>query len=202
MNIRISPLILAGLAVSLLAASCSKSPNGSMMKKEVAPAMQETVVAEPPMKPADSSMTTDKVMAMEKEDAEKDKAMMASGTTGDAMMKKDEMMKKDAMMSTGTYKEYSAETLAVEQAMGHKVVLFFHAKWCPTCKAADANFNANLGKIPAGVTLLKTDYDTEKALKTKYGVTYQHTFVQVDKNGSKVTVWNGGDIDTLIANLK
>jgi hypothetical protein len=49
---------------------------------------------------------------------------------------------------------------------------------------------------------LKTDYDSNNELKKKYGVTYQHTFVQIDSNGNMITKWNGGDIDTLKQNLK
>lgn len=50
--------------------------------------------------------------------------------------------------------------------------------------------------------LFKTDYDTEKALKQKYGITYQHTFVYVDKDGKQIKKWNGGAIDALIANTQ
>ena len=83
-----------------------------------------------------------------------------------------------------------------------KRVLFFHANWCPTCKAADADFNSNLSEIPGGVVVIKTDYDNEDELKEKYGITYQHTFVQVDENGDEVTKWNGGGTAELIANVK
>ena len=44
---------------------------------------------------------------------------------------------------------------------------------------------------------MKVDYDSasgaksqEIALKPKYGVTYQHTLVQVDANGNQVKKWN------------
>jgi hypothetical protein len=52
------------------------------------------------------------------------------------------------------------------------------------------------------VTVLKIDYDSNTQLKQKYGVTYQHTFVQIDNNESLVTKWNGGDIDNLIKYLQ
>lgn len=102
----------------------------------------------------------------------------------------------------GTYTTYSENQLKTANERGDKVVLFFHAPWCPFCKTADAAFLANLDKIPSGVTLLKTDYDTETELKKKYIVTYQHTFVQVDSSGNLVTKWNGGDIDNLIKYIK
>jgi len=103
--------------------------------------------------------------------------------------------------SVGIYIDYSAQSLATAQAEGKKPVLFFWAAWCPYCKAANEEFNANLGNIPSDVVLLKINYDTESALKTKYGITYQHTFVQVDANGNQVTKWSGGGINELINNV-
>ena len=77
------------------------------------------------------------------------------------------------------------------------VVLFFHASWCPTCKSADSAISG--GTLPEGLTVLKVDYDSETELKKKYGVTYQHTFVQVDKDGNQLKKWTGsrsiGDIE-------
>ena len=36
----------------------------------------------------------------------------------------------------------------------------------------------------------------------KYGITYQHTFVQIDAEGKEITKWNGGKIDELLTNIK
>lgn len=95
-----------------------------------------------------------------------------------------------------------------EQAANTRRVLFFYASWCPTCRPADASFSANQEKIPSDMTLIRVNYndpDTdsdEKALAKKYTVTYQHTFVQIDNNGDKVAVWNGGQMAELLANSK
>lgn len=102
--------------------------------------------------------------------------------------------------AAGRYEEYSKA--AFDGAAGKIRVLFFHAAWCPFCRTADANFRKNVNAIPENVTVFKTDYDTEKALKNKYGITYQHTFVQVDAEGNAVSKWSGGDIDNLVRNLK
>lgn len=128
----------------------------------------------------------------------------------DAMMKKDDaikgedaMMKKDdsaMMQKAGTYTAYSASALATAQS--GKTVLFFAASWCPTCRTADADIVANVATIPSGVTILKADYDKEVALKQKYGVTTQHTFVEVDKNGALVQKWNGGNLAGIVAKVK
>lgn len=98
----------------------------------------------------------------------------------------------------GRYVEYSKETF--DKSANKKRVYFFHAKWCPTCKIANEEFIQNMDKIPNDVSLLKTDYDTEKELKTQYGITYQHTFVFVDSEGKEIRKWNGGGITELISN--
>lgn len=150
---------------------------------------------------------------MEKQKMEQEKMMMENDSMmqpTDAMMQGDEqkMMKNDSdtMMQEDkmllNYIDYSSTTLAKASENNGKPVLFFKASWCPTCQAADKAFLGNLDKIPAGVTVLKVDYDTEKDLKAKYGITYQHTFVQVDANGNELAKWNGGDIENLITNLK
>jgi thiol-disulfide isomerase/thioredoxin len=111
-------------------------------------------------------------------------------------------IKENVAAKPGEYLDYSPETLQTELAEDHKVVLFFHAPWCPFCKAANAAFKAKLDQIPSNVVVLKTDYDSNSALKQKYGVTYQHTFVQIDKNGNLISKWNGGDVDNLKKYLK
>lgn len=107
----------------------------------------------------------------------------------DTATQNDTMMQADTMAKPGAYEVYSADKLA--KANDGTVVLFFRASWCPTCKAADADIRAHLGVIPANVTILDVDYDTHADLKKKYGVTYQHTFVQVDAQGNALKKWSG-----------
>ncbi len=71
------------------------------------------------------------------------------------------------------------------------IVLFFNASWCSTCKEARDNFEAEAGAIPAGLTIVKVDFDDSDELRQKYGVTIQHTFVQVDADGNELAKWNG-----------
>jgi len=94
------------------------------------------------------------------------------------------------------------ETEALAAAQTGKVVLFFHAAWCPTCKSAHENIINNLNKIPENVTIFKLDYDTEKELKKKYEVTYQHTFVQIDANGEAIHMWSGGELDMILEQIE
>lgn len=87
-------------------------------------------------------------------------------------------------------------------------VLFFYANWCPICKQADESFAQNVSKIPSDVTLIRVNYNdtdtdkTEKELAAKYGIVYQHTFVQINASGNEVAKWNGGQIDDLLSNVK
>ena len=87
------------------------------------------------------------------------------------------------------------------QAEGKKRILFFHATWCPTCKQANQDIETNLSQIPEDVVIFKTDYDTETQLKSKYGITYQHTFVLVDDQGNPLKKWNGGGVDKILENI-
>lgn len=129
----------------------------------------------------------------------------------DAMMKKDDAaLSDDKMMddklSGLSYVDYSKS--ALNKASGNRRVLFFFASWCPTCKPADASFKENMSKIPEDVTLIRVNYNDpetdqeEKDLAKKYGITYQHTFVQIDSTGKEVTKWNGGQINELLSNIK
>ncbi len=108
----------------------------------------------------------------------------------ETMTEDSNMMKKDEVVAKGTYESYSSQKIARAE-MGD-VVIFFHASWCPSCRALNSDIEANLNSIPVNVSILKADYDKENELKKKYGVTSQHTLVQVDKDGNLIKKWSGG----------
>jgi thioredoxin 1 len=91
---------------------------------------------------------------------------------------------------SGTYQTYSSEKISLAQ--NSKVVLFFHASWCPTCRGLSKNIEENITLIPKNVNILKVDYDKELTLKQKYGITTQHTLVLVNENGDLIKKWSGG----------
>lgn len=93
------------------------------------------------------------------------------------------------------YQDYSIQSF--QQSSTNKRVYFFYAKWCPTCKTAHSEFTNQSSQIPDDVIIFRTDYDTETELKKKYGITYQHTFVQVDDQGNELSKWNGGGLREL-----
>ena len=117
----------------------------------------------------------------------------------------DSMMKKDGM-AEDRYVEYSKT--AFENASQGRRVLFFYASWCPTCIPADKSISDNMKSLPADMTVIRVNYNDpetdqeEKDLAKLYGITYQHTFVQIDEMGKEVTKWNGGMVEELLKNSK
>lgn len=97
------------------------------------------------------------------------------------------------------YADYTPELFG--QLQDQRRVLFFKANWCSTCTEADEDISQHTSQLPADVTILKVNFDTEKELRTKYGVTSQHTFVVVDGQGNLVNIWNGGGIEELVEKL-
>ena len=82
----------------------------------------------------------------------------------------------------GAYVEYSDG--AIQATPGPKA-LFFHANWCPQCRALDEDLKAR--GAPDGVTVFKVDYDSRTDLRQKYGVTLQTTVVFVDDEGELIS---------------
>lgn len=173
----------------------TNSKNDAMMAKEK---MEQQAME-------DQKMVDEKMMMEKKAMEEKDAMMKADATKTDSIMKKDEtsmMKKEDSMMKTGSYEAYSAEKVMMASST-HDVVLFFKASWCPTCIAVDKDIKANLGKIPSDLAILDVNYDNSSDLKKKYGVTYQHTFVQVDKDGNMIKKWSGSpNLSALVSQVK
>jgi thiol-disulfide isomerase/thioredoxin len=80
-----------------------------------------------------------------------------------------------------------------------RVVLFFHAKWCPDCRRTEDNLTSDPASIPKDLTVVQVDFDTQDALRSRYGVTQQWTFVSVDSEGAELKKWTGTDTGAEIA---
>lgn len=107
----------------------------------------------------------------------------------------------DAPVSSqpGRFIDYSEAEL--NQASGRKL-LFFHAPWCPQCRALEADIN-NKG-VPNDMTIFKVDYDTSQDLRQKYDVTIQTTIVEVDSNGNiinKIVAYDEPTLAFVLNNL-
>ena len=87
-----------------------------------------------------------------------------------------------------TLAEYEEDKAAYDAG---DVVLFFNASWCSTCKIARDNLTADPAAIPEDLTIVTVDFDEATELKQRYGVTLQHTFVQIDAEGTELAKWSG-----------
>jgi thiol-disulfide isomerase/thioredoxin len=99
--------------------------------------------------------------------------------------------------SAGAYVDYSTDVIA--ETAGDKV-LFFHAPWCPNCRELESDIETS--GVPAGLTIIKVDYDSEVALRQKYGVTLQTTVVYVDDDGDKLSsavLYDDPSLEALVA---
>lgn len=148
----------------------------------------------------------------------KDDAMMSTSATSSAMstsseapetsaamdkdakdgMKKDSM-EKDSMNKGGEFVTYEQYMEHSDAAMHHdgRTVLFFDASWCPDCQKLKNALSSDHDVIPADVTVVDVDYDSHNDLRKQYGVTMQHTFVEVDAQGNKVSSWSITDPSAL-----
>ena len=157
-------------------------------------------------KSEDAKMAQEKTAMMEKEGTGTETPEQEAMEQKNAMMEKTDDTKMMDNSVSSRYLPY--EKTVYDNALGKRRVLYFYATWCPSCKVANEDFTANPDKIPEDVVVLRVNYndpDTnqeEKDLAKKYGITYQHTFVQVDSAGKELTKWNGGETDELITNIK
>ncbi|MGH0053895.1 MAG: TlpA family protein disulfide reductase [Sphaerochaetaceae bacterium] len=130
--------------------------------------------------------------------------LIAKGQSEEVQEVENSMM----MMSNTTNSDNELQTFIrykdLEQVMmlaeEKPTVLFFNATWCPECRTAREDFTAHHDLL-RDVHIILVDYDNSDDLQVKYGVTYQHTFVQIDKNGKALTKWNGGATEELLAHV-
>ncbi len=104
---------------------------------------------------------------------------------------------KPAAQSENTPGEYiDYKSGIIDETNGTKI-LFFHAPWCPQCRDLESDIKSS--GIPDGVTIIKVDYDTNQALRQKYGVTLQTTVVLVDDEGKAIKKFVAYDDPSLSA---
>lgn len=102
----------------------------------------------------------------------------------------------------GQYITYGTYETSAAEFSDTNVVLFFNAAWCSTCQVARENFEASLDQIPTDLTIVVVDFDTATEVRKKYGVTVQHTFVQIDPAGEAVGKWSGStSIEQIVAQV-
>ncbi len=92
-------------------------------------------------------------------------------------------------MSTGGFIDYADYAQNPQAHAEGDVVLFFNATWCPTCQEATKNLEQ--ADFPGELTVVSVDYDSQTDLRKRYGVTTQHTFVQVSADGEEIEKFTG-----------
>ena len=211
-------MIFIALLVSVLLVSCTKKEQETIATIVEAPNQQEAQVNDDMMMDSEHEwewteeemkemwmMDDDSLMTKEEHEAkvesgewtEEEMKMMEDMEMMDWEHEWETMMEDDTTMEEGVYADYDSALVGKTE----NTVLFFHANWCPSCRAADTGISG--GTVPGGLTILKTDYDSNTELKKKYKVLSQHTFVQVDANGDFIKKWVGGnDVAAIVENLK
>jgi thiol-disulfide isomerase/thioredoxin len=105
----------------------------------------------------------------------------------------------DTDTKPGQYLTYTPDIIA--KTKGTKI-LFFHAPWCPQCRALEASITSNT--IPTNISIIKVDYDSNQTLRQKYGVTIQTSVVKVDDVGQlvkKYVAYEDPSLQAIIENL-
>lgn len=206
----IAALVLGGAVYAMYVNTSDNSKGDTMeadsMMKDETNSDNDTMEDEDKMMKDDAVMEEDdsKMMKEESEDDNSEEDVMKKDEEGIDVMEEDTMTEEETTpeIFSGAYVEYNEEAVRVAAETG-TAVLFFHAPWCPTCSALNKNIEANLEQIPNNVTIFKTDYDTYTDLKKQYGVTYQHTLVQVDAEGNQITKWSGGNtVDSIVSKIQ
>jgi thiol-disulfide isomerase/thioredoxin len=88
---------------------------------------------------------------------------------------------------------YEGKSELEELAAESKVLIFFGATWCSTCRSFYNSVQRDLEDIPEDITIVFADYDRVSSLKRSYDVSRQHTFVLLDERGRKDKFWVGSN---------
>jgi thioredoxin 1 len=74
--------------------------------------------------------------------------------------------------------EFTTSTFHSLQAQHRPVVVFVHAPWCPICRAQEQTIKKVLATPKyKSITVLTIDFDTQKAVWSKFGAKQQSTLI-------------------------
>jgi len=86
------------------------------------------------------------------------------------------MKDKDMKMARG-FTPFTRDAFKAAADAGKTILVFFHAPWCPVCKAQEPKVLAHLNADAKDVVALKIDYDTNMDLRKEMMVEKQSTLI-------------------------
>ena len=91
-------------------------------------------------------------------------------------MSQDMKDRKDTTMARG-FAPFTKAAFTSAADSGKTTLVFFHAPWCPVCKAQEPKVVAHLNGDARDVVALKVDYDTNMDLRKAMKVEKQSTLI-------------------------
>lgn len=98
------------------------------------------------------------------------------------------------------YQDYSPSVVSNAFNRNQKVILFFYASWCPSCRSLHNQLLS--ATMPSDALIVRVNYDHSNELQQQYGVKTQHTLVRIDTGMNIIDFKQGLDLDGVVKMLQ